>query len=272
MSHQARNRLQLKIADIAVALDIADASKRAAVVERYREFLTSDGEPQATVRVEVHEGARFVPLHSGPWVIELSEAHGRLLYRSHYDAGWIESDSGNSFVEIAPEVDIENFLRVLYAQLCLRNGGLLLHAAGVIHDGAGFVFFGPSGSGKTTVARLSLGHTVLSDDLVIVRLTGDVARVYGLPFRGDFPEAPRINQSAELRGLFQLVKAPDHRLAAVAAPEAFARLLACAPFVMIDAARARQAMHICRQIMARAAVRALHFRRDPGFWRVLGDD
>ena len=272
MSHQARNHLQLKIADIVVALDIADAGKRAAVAERYSEFLTSDGEPQATIRVEVHEGARFVPLQAGPWVIELSETHGRLHYRSHYDAGWIASDGGNCFVEIAPEADIENFLRVLYAQLCLRNGGLLLHAAGVIRDGAGFVFFGPSGSGKTTAARLSLPLTVLSDDLVIVRLTGDAARVYGLPFRGDFPEAPRVNQSAELRGLFQLVKAPAHRLVTVAAPEAFARLLACAPFVMTNAARAQRAMHICRQIMARTAVRALHFRRDPDFWRVLGDD
>jgi len=112
----------------------------------------------------------------------------------------------------------------------------------------------------------------LSDDLVIVRLNGGAARVYGVPFRGDFPEAPRVNQSAELRGLFHLVKAPDHRLAAVAAPEALARLLACAPFVMTDAARARQAMQVCRQVMAHTAVRALHFRPDPGFWRVLGDE
>src|SRR5262249_49951660 len=109
--------LGLKIADIDVALDIADPNKRAAVRERYREFIVSDVVPELTIRVEVRDGARFVPLRSGPWIVELKDEGSRLNYRSHYDAGWIDIERGRGFVELAPEADIENYLRVVYARL-----------------------------------------------------------------------------------------------------------------------------------------------------------
>ena len=266
---KSQKLVHLSIAGISVALEIPDVGMRTAVLERYSEFVVTGGAVQALVHVETREGARFVPLERGQWIIELATERGRLSYRSHYDAGWIDIERGAAFVEIAPEADIENFLRVLYAQLCPGAGALLLHAAGVIRDQAGFVFFGPSGSGKTTAARSSLDHTVLSDDLVIVEIEGTAARVHGVPFRGDFREAPRVNGSAELRGLFSLVKAPRHALSAVATPEAMGRLLACAPFVMTGAASARRAMELSRLLIERVPVQALHFLPDPGFWEVV---
>jgi hypothetical protein len=47
------------------------------------------------------------------------------------------------------------------------EGCVALHAAGLVIDGRGAVFFGPSGAGKTTLSRLS-PHPVLSDELVVV--------------------------------------------------------------------------------------------------------
>jgi hypothetical protein len=207
----------------------------------------------------------------GPWITEISYRGGLLNYRSHTDAGWLDLERGEAFLEIAPDADVENFLRVVYAQLCLRAGGLLLHAAGVIDGQRGFVFFGPSGSGKTTAARLSPGRAILSDDLVILSASGDKVMVHGVPFRGDFAEAPRVNRSAQLRGLFTLVKAPEHALSGVDFPEAIARLLACSPFVMADARNAKKALDVCSQIARRVPVRALRFRLDSDFWRVIDE-
>ena len=55
----------------------------------------------------------------------------------------------------------------MMARLPLQ-GGLPLHAAGVVVNGRGVVLFGPSGAGKTTVASTS-PFPVLSDELVAVR-------------------------------------------------------------------------------------------------------
>jgi hypothetical protein len=160
---------------------------------------------------------------------------------------------------------------VVYAHLVLRAGGLLLHAAGIVRGQASFVFFGPSGSGKTTAARLSLEHTVLSDDLVIVKIVNGKVLVYGVPFRGDFAEAPRTNMSAELRGLFWLVKAPEHGVDSLPVPVGVGCLLSCAPFVLTDVHRARQVLEICKDLARRVPIRALRFRLDSGFWRELDD-
>jgi hypothetical protein len=45
-----------------------------------------------------------------------------------------------------------------------------------------------------------------------------------------------------------------------------ARLLACVLFAMTDVVRAKRAMDICRRLVERVPVRALHFRPDAGFW------
>ncbi|MBI5303648.1 MAG: hypothetical protein HY868_16045 [Chloroflexi bacterium] len=267
------NVIELDIAGIRVALDIADAAMRVKVRERYAAFIVAEGRPQVRVRVEVVAEARFVPARPGPWVIETALAGNRLTYRSYFDAGWVDLDGGEGAVKIAPHADVENFLRVLYAHLCLRAGGLLLHAAGVVRDQAGYVFFGESGSGKTTTARLSLdlGCAVLSDDLVILKKDGDSFRVFGVPFRGEMMEAPRTNLSAHLAGLYALAKDTRHYLAPVVSSRGVSRLAACVPFVMSQPANAGRVMKICADLVAHVPVRELHFSRDDGFWKVIDE-
>ncbi len=261
--------IELNLAGITVALAIGDPSLRRAVTARYAEFIVINQNPQAILQVQVNHRAQFIPMKPGRWIIECTERGGRLHYRSYFDAGWIDLERGEAFLEIAPGIDIENFLRLLYAHLCLRAGGLLLHAAGIIRHDLGYVFLGPSGSGKTTVARLSLDDTVLSDDLIILKIQGSKVRLFGVPFRGDFLEAPRVNQSAGLHCLLALVQAPQHRVAGLIGPEAIARLLACVPFIITDVGRAQRVMTLCREIHERVPVRALHFRPDAGFWREI---
>ena len=67
-----------------------------------------------------------------------------------------------------------------------QEGGLGLHAAGVVTDGEGVLFSGVSGAGKSTISELwmSEGATVLSDDRIGIRPDGDGYRMYGTPWHG----------------------------------------------------------------------------------------
>ena len=69
-------------------------------------------------------------------------------------------------------------LRVLYATILPRVGGMLIHSCGLRHAEVGVVFPGRSGAGKTTLARKAPdADDVLSDELVVVRRADDgVAR------------------------------------------------------------------------------------------------
>lgn len=67
-----------------------------------------------------------------------------------------------------------------------REGGALLHGAGVVVDGKGWVFIGTSGAGKSTISDfyIAQGETVLSDERIIIRKTANRFLLCGTPWHG----------------------------------------------------------------------------------------
>jgi len=262
----------IQIADIPVSLSFADCDPaiHARIIEHYQAFLTQPQDGTLSIQIRCESGAPFIPPDiSTTWQIRTSAHHGRIEFESYYERGWVDRLENRGGLLLRPQGDPENFLRVVYAWLCLEQSALLIHAAGVIQNERGFVFFGHSGSGKTTLSRLSLNHTVLSDDLVIIKKQNKTFRLYGVPFRGDFPEAPRTNAAAELVGLFALSKSDRHYLAPLAQGDAVARLAACVPFVMTQPLAAQRVIEICSDLARHMPMQTLHFARDNGFWKVL---
>jgi hypothetical protein len=266
-----KGEVSISIAEIPVRLLLDDDEMVERVRRHYAAFLDPTGQaPAVTLTVQVRPGARFVPIEPGPWVMNVTHHAGRIMFESYLEAGEADLNKGSGQVVMAPEGSLENFLRVVYAWLCLRGGGLLLHAAGVIRDGCGYAFFGPSGAGKTTTTRLSQDVAqVLSDDLVIIRRRDGRYVLCGVPFRGEMVEAPRLNAQAPLIGLYRLRKDQRHAVEPLSMAEGVAELVAAAPFVVADRAAAAELMNVCSALMAAVPVRALHFRRDDGFWRVI---
>lgn len=78
------------------------------------------------------------------------------------------------------EPTLDHFLvDVLLPGILDRQGELVLHAGAVIIEGTAALFVGPSGLGKSTLTAsfYAHGHTVLSDDGIIITPTGAGASV-----------------------------------------------------------------------------------------------
>lgn len=92
-----------------------------------------------------------------------------------------------------------------FLMYCLKvflgnSNGFIIHACGLAKNGSGYIFAGPSGSGKTTVARLSSGLDLLSDEIIFVNVSENNLCAYGMPWgRGE-------NISAKVNSIFFLVK------------------------------------------------------------------
>jgi hypothetical protein len=184
---------------------------------------------------------------------------------------WTYEDGGERFPGV-----FENFLRVLVAYRLLELGGAVLHSAGVVMDGAAFLFLGRSGAGKTTVARLSLarGAEVLSDDLNALLVAGTGAGgcvVLKLPFTGDLGERRALRPPVPLGGLLRLAQDTADALAPLSRAETLACLLACAPFVNADPHRRERLEQVLLALAAAAAPRAytLRFSLGGGFWSII---
>jgi hypothetical protein len=122
------------------------------------------------------------------------------------------------------ELDTELALRVGMQLATLRQGGLLLHAAGVAFQGRAVVAIGPSGAGKSTFTRLcaqAAGAEVLSDEVLALYPEG---RVEGSPFCSDL-DLPSTLARATLVAVLLLHKGGEERMEDVSPQEAVTAML-----------------------------------------------
>lgn len=270
---QFQHQILIKIAVFVVALHTNDAGVAQRLEKRYHEFLASNETPQISVTLKIVPGALYIEPKPGPWIIDSSYENNRLTYWSYQERGEVDLISGQGCLEMDPSAPVDNFLRTVFAWLCVTNDALLLHSAGVIRDGLGYVFFGPSGAGKTTTSRLaSKTAHVVSDDLVIIRCSEGGCTLHGVPFKGELSEAPRANQQAPLKGLYRLRQDTSHYLEPIPHVRAVADLVAASPFIVREKQLSDQLMKVCSKIVQCVPVQQLHFKRDDGFWKVIIDE
>ena len=160
----------------------------------------------------------------------------------------------------------------LYALLAIRGGGLLVHAAGLRVNQVVHLFIGPSGSGKTTVVALSPEAAALNDDLIIVRPAEHGWLAYATPFWNlETHQQPNSGAGVPIAGIYRLVQDRNVYLESVSAASAVADLVANCPVVNGAPAWLPALLDRCRQLARDVPVWRLHFRKDPGFWDLIGN-
>ena len=167
-----------------------------------------------------------------------------------------------------PVEGVEYFLRMVTAMLAFQAGGLLIHGAGIFHQGKGYIFFGRSGSGKTTVSRYSQQDLVLNDDFLVLRPEGVAWWADATPFTNP-TQVPPSNQAMPLHGFFKLVQDKTVFLTQMTAAQAAGELMTGLPFVSGDADRLPRVMQRSAQIASTVPIYWLHFKNDNSFWAVI---
>ncbi len=183
--------------------------------------------------------------------------------------GYIDVARGEGQLALSsaqPLEDLDYYARVACAVLAFQAGGLLFHAAGIIHDGRGYCFFGYSGSGKTTVARLSPRDVVLNDDLVLLMPADSGWTVHATPFWNPTQVAPSGATCAPLAGLFRLIQDKQVYVEALTPAQALAELVASAPVISADPSRTGQLLERGRRLIRQTPMYKLHFLPDPSLW------
>lgn len=115
--------------------------------------------------------------------------------------------------------------QVLLAPLLAVRGGCLLHSAGAIRGGAGWLFAGHSTAGKSTIVGMLKGRAeILCDDRIALRPDGAGGfRIHGTWSHGDVPDISPA--SAPLTELFLLRKSTRDEASPVTDRRAVARHL-----------------------------------------------
>lgn len=145
-----------------------------------------------------------------------------------------------------------------------RDGGLLLHAAGLVLSKEGFVFTGPSEAGKSTISELFArqGATVLSDERVILRQQGSTFFLYGTPWVGSGQYAE--NGSAPMTALYRISHGAEHHgLTPLTASRAVTLLLQQAFLPHWDRNGMERTLEFLESLTARIPCHSLSFLNQP---------
>ncbi len=119
---------------------------------------------------------------------------------------------------------LEAIIDLTLQTVLLRDGGCVLHAAGGVYEGAGWLLPGPSGTGKSTSARGGF-DIVLSDERIALRPDAGGYRIYGTPIWSEGRELPLSADSAPLCVLARPAKSDAVRVEPLAPADAAAWLL-----------------------------------------------
>jgi hypothetical protein len=146
---------------------------------------------------------------------------------------------------------LDCLLRVVYATLLPRVGGMLIHGCGLRHAAVGVIFPGVSGTGKSTLARKAPdADDVLSDEIVAVRRLDDGWRVFGTPFWGDFARGGISMRSWPLRTVAFLNQAREVAMTPITSSDATLRLLSCFLAFTTDRASVERSLGVAVQLCA----------------------
>lgn len=269
---QSSHPLLLSIGGLVGQLDVAGAPPlfREQLHARYGAFELPPTSPAArdfVVRLDM----RSVNLSTSPAAVERRRAQtyarplavdaaGRRIAARRWDfdvrlAGRAARDGrvvyrGDGQCEMSPFA-VDTVLRVIFATLLPRAGGMLIHACGLRHEAVGVIFPGQSGAGKTTLARKAPdADDVLSDEMVAVRRLDDGWRVFGTPFWGDFARGGISMRSWPLRTVAFLTQTREVGMTPITSSDATLRLLGCFLSFATDRASIERCLAVAVELCA----------------------
>jgi hypothetical protein len=199
---------KLNVAGIIVHF-VADNKTSLVYPETHHQFIVEEGKPDLSLQIHYGPlpklGLKEKLFESGGlWALYRSDDNYEIVFSAKvlgpepYQVAIIDSkfESGDLFVR--PREDHEsdysvNATKYPLDEVCMvnllaRGRGVELHSCGVNYKGHGMIFTGTAGSGKSTIARLwqqDKDTTVLCDEKIIVRKTGNRLWMYGTPWRSD---------------------------------------------------------------------------------------
>ncbi len=155
--------------------------------------------------------------------------------------------------------------QLLVMYLLATRSGAVIHSAGLLCRGHGYLFAGRSGGGKSTIARLwdaypGDGLQPLSDDRMIVKRSDNRLLACGTPWAGDAGIA--LNASAPLQAVYLLNHGRENRAERLPEREALEKVLPMVSVPWYDREYIMKITSFCETLVREVPFYDLHFAPD----------
>ena len=270
MAKPTFHSLVLSIGEISVFVFSESQEFMAQIEERYANFISTEMAPLLEIEVNIVSEERVPNLSTGMERPEVTFDHGteRGTFVWQGLSGEVDLVSRKARMSCTSDpIALNSFLRFVYSLVLLKEAGFLVHASGLIQNQKGYIFPGKSGVGKTTIARLSPGTTLLSDDIPLVKMV-DTPHIFGTPFWGNLAVGGE-KTSAPLAGIYFPVKDKKNYTERLKPRQVFERLLPNVVFFFKNEKFSEQLFNLSFDLATKIPGYELHFLPDFSFWECM---
>ncbi len=266
-----KRKLKIEVANHVVGLDI-DEDRHPSFVKdvlgAYDTFI-SGAEPTISVDVELTGDAPPEYFPSSRLIFE----NGIITIEDDCLLGSLDLQKKRGRIKLNPVnplYPLGTFLRNVYTFLVvLEDKGVALHAVGVLEEEEAHVFIGPSTAGKSTVASLSPGKVILSDDLILAKKVNGEFKVFPTPAWGDRQTGPRRNRPYRIKNLFKLIKDKTVYLEKFSPAYALANIFTV-PHIPAELIPEDELLTTFSELLSAVPCYGMHFLPEPSFWQHIG--
>ena len=264
----AKKNITIDIAGLRIAIVCDQKILFQVLSHRYRGFVTSF---QYQFIISVHWQNTGEEITFTPPTVSFLDNSIQLTGRGFAGNFDLINSQGKIMITMASPVEaIDYFLRITTSLLIFKNRGIMIHGAGILHQGRGYLFFGSSGSGKTTISKLSVDDDVLNDDLIVLLPSENGWIMCSTPFWNPTQIEPKMG-AVLLSGIYRLVKSKSVFIRPFTSGQALAEVLANIPVIATDSTRSQILIERCMQLLKTTPAYQLHFTPDNSFWQTIHD-
>jgi hypothetical protein len=211
------------------------------------------------------------------WEDEDAEFHITGSMAIHRDFAGIEISESNvktkkvfAYVSSVLDDAFHNLLRWHIPSLLIQDQSFLMHSAGLIREGLGYIFFGQSGAGKSTcsgiIQKSDSKVQLLGDDAVIIQMKEDgTAMIHSAPLGCGYSRVAPPRLSAPLAGMFSIRQSSINSVDPLTPSEGLASLLASAMVTTWDEFPLERIELAQKFSQTQPKIKALQFTKEPKF-------
>jgi hypothetical protein len=278
-----QERVGIVLGGLELFLEGLDSDLADRLRERFGVYLTDHPVSEQPLLVQVYKGEKEYFIDPPPQA-ELNPVMircdgDRVRYMGYRVAGWFDTLGGSGQLVLArgeyepPDRAVENYIRAAVAWRAASMGGALVHSAGAVLNGRGYLFFGPSGAGKSTLSDCNTRAEIISDDLTLVLPDSEgCLELVGAPFQKTYEGRELMTGRYPLVAGFRLVQDTVASVRKVHRVQVFGELVGNFPFVA-EAYKDRPDLFESMETAFRnTPLYHLHFRKDDSYWdAILGE-
>jgi len=247
--------LTIRIGVVKICFDCPSHRWETLIKTHYRTFMAKNGRNAIPVTIN----GIFHPDTNIPDAGISATGDGWRIARSDF-VSFTDKDFRHTLLGAAlNRYSFNSWLRVFMTLVLAREGGMLLHSAGISHNGNTLLFGGVSGSGKSTITKILGKNTALSDELTLIYEKNGVLRGASAPFWGELKKDCGRRFDGPLKGIYFISHGQRLSAEKLTAAGAIKRILGCALFFSKDPAHVDKLLAISEKAARSVPVCSLEF-------------